>query len=186
MARSRKSRPPGRKKPTRKPKTREPTKRQKEAKRKSDQRRAWRLGYALAHAHDQPRQVIPLKKLPLVDFDDVDVLSEHRTLDEAQAALKRISSRGAFTTGLSLGLSIVAVLGVGLVLVYILFRHKNDTPVQPLQQAQPPQPPQIIQIGSRFIGDRAIEQSNTTDTDTDTDDDTRRFIYDPNNPYEYD
>ncbi len=128
---------------------------------------ARRFGYMLAHWNDPPREIIPLAKMPPVDVNDIEAyhvtpVSVHETLAEAKEALKQARAREprqAFTSGLSLGLSIVAVLGLGLVLVYILFRRKSDNPTQTILQA----PPQIIQLRDSRPPARVIDVKDEPD-----------------------
>ena len=75
------------------------------------------------------------------------------SLEEAQRAMAMIHERDllqehrrtGFSMGLAIGLSIVAVLGVGLVLAYVLFRRREN---QSLEGNQQPLvlPPQVIHI----------------------------------------
>lgn len=117
----------------------------KNAERKAYLKRARDFGFALSQLKKQYAEQLDFAD---IDAQEIKPVSVHDSIDEAKAALgeqqTRFQQRSAFTSGLTLGLSIVAVLGVGLVLVYVLFRKKDQDGAVG-EATRPNLPPIIIQ-----------------------------------------
>lgn len=133
--------------------------------RERDRRRAERLGYQFRQLEQQAlmrsdsRAVDrPVTDQPIV----VRPLAIYESPEEARRALEtlrdhdlmRDHQRTSFSIGLAVGLSIVAVLGVGLVLVYALFRRRENREPQPVSGV-----PQVININGGALGSGVSTES---------------------------
>lgn len=152
---------PRRRRPERAPKKRPSRRERATLRRERDRRRAKRLGSQyrqLVEARQperQPAALVRTRKGDLVASTQIEAVRPvaiYDSLEDAHAALTQINERDllqehrrtGFSLGLAVGLSIVAVLGVGLVLVYVLFRRRDNETAQPAQAVSGP--PQVIHI----------------------------------------
>jgi hypothetical protein len=133
----------------------------KSRKRQHDLKRARAIGRALHR--ELPRDRLPALARPnsidILTLEDADreirevaPVDIYRTLGEAEAALDRIEERelraadrrNSFSAGLAIGLAAVAVLGVGIVLCYVLFRRRDSDKLSGPQQALERVPEQAV------------------------------------------
>jgi hypothetical protein len=138
--------------------------------RERERRRARRLGYQIQQLIEaEPKKTTALvrtRRGDLVASDQIESVrpvAVYDSLEEAQMAMARIhdrdllqehreaASRSGFSVGLAVGLSVVAVLGVGLVLVYVLFRRRENESPQ-AYQGPVSAPPQVIHISGNGAG----------------------------------
>lgn len=149
---------PRRRRPERAPKKRPSRRERADLRRQRDRRRAKRLGYQYQQLVEtrQPTALVRTRKGDLVastQIESVRPVAVYDSLEDAHAALAQINERDllqehrrtGFSLGLAVGLSIVAVLGVGLVLVYVLFRRRDNESQQPVQMPVSA-PPQVIHV----------------------------------------
>lgn len=126
--------------------------------RERDRRRARKLGYQYQQAVEpkKPTALVKTRRGDLVASDQIESVrpvAVYDSMEEAQFAMARMQDRellqehrrSGFSVGLAVGLSVVAVLGVGLVLVYVLFRRRDTGDSQPSPQPIAG-PPQVIHI----------------------------------------
>ena len=151
---------PRRRRPERAPKKRPLRRERPGLRRKRDRLQAKKLGYQYQQLLEarKPAALVKTRKGDLVastQIEEVRPVAIYNSLEEARAALTQIDERDllqehrrtGFSIGLAVGLSIVAVLGVGLVLVYVLFRRRENENPQPVQ-APVLGTPQVIHINN--------------------------------------